>query len=100
MAKSKEQKGTAILSKSQRAQLAEFRQKNYNLLKSVKVHEIVQIWRDGFICGAIHGFDQGRLHQIRKAKHVESLREQQQKSLIKLKARRAKKGKICKRGNS
>lgn len=51
--------GTASLSKSQRDQLAQFRRRNFVMLKNLKVTEIVQIWRDGFICGAIHGFDQG-----------------------------------------
>lgn len=83
--------GTASLSRSQRNRLAEFRRRNFTLLKNFKVHEIVQIWRDGFIHGAIHGFDQGRLHQIRKEKAVAGLRLQQQKSLIKLKKRRASK---------
>lgn len=49
--------GTASLSKRQRDELALFRRRNFNLLKNFKVHEIVQIWCDGYICGAIHGWD-------------------------------------------
>jgi hypothetical protein len=57
--------GTADLSRQQRASLADFRRKNFNLLKNFKVHEIVKIWRDGFICGAIHGYDHAKLEQHR-----------------------------------
>lgn len=51
------QHGTASLSRPQRKQFQEFKRKNAKRLKGIMVMQMVQIWRDGFICGAIHGME-------------------------------------------
>jgi hypothetical protein len=73
------QDGLACLSHRQRKELKEFRRKNHNKVKHLKSSTIVKIWRDGYICGAIHGYDQGTR---------------------KLKQRDSQSGKKCKRGRS
>lgn len=49
--------GTASLSRSQRKQFSQFKRKNKKWLGDITVMQMVQIWRDGFICGAIHGME-------------------------------------------
>lgn len=49
--------GTASLSKSQRKQFQAFKKKNIKRLQGVTVMQMVQIWRDGYIIGCIHGWD-------------------------------------------
>lgn len=58
---STQQKGTAVLSKSQRKEFNEFRKKHHKAIKEqqLTVNAMVQIWRDGYICGAVHGYDYG-----------------------------------------
>lgn len=56
-----------VLQKQSR-QLKEFKKRNPNLLFALKDSVLYQIWRDGFICGAIHGYDKCIELQKKKAR--------------------------------
>lgn len=84
------------LSETQK-QLREFKKRNAHMLGGITPGAIYQIWRDGYICGAIHGWYDKCRQLEKKRKSKERKKELRKKELRKKQRERAKaKAKVSK----